>query len=148
MSREEAINGLKVLRREFSGYKPNEEMFDIAIKALEQQLCEDAISRENVEECKELMTDTNEDLVYVVRMSDIRQLPSVTPQPKMGQWILTQRNKYVDICCSECGHIRIKDYAYGYTVDELDLDEVNDLITKIKMNYCEFCGTKMWEVEK
>ena len=36
MTREEAIKGLKVLRRDFSGYKPNEEMFDMAIKALEQ----------------------------------------------------------------------------------------------------------------
>lgn len=32
----EAIKGLKVLAKDFSGYKPNEEMFDIAIKAIEQ----------------------------------------------------------------------------------------------------------------
>lgn len=37
MTREEAIKGLKVLRKDFSGYKPNEEMFDMAIKALEQE---------------------------------------------------------------------------------------------------------------
>ena len=37
MTREEVIKGLKVLRRDFSGYKPNEEMFDIAIKVLEQE---------------------------------------------------------------------------------------------------------------
>lgn len=36
MTREEAIKGLKVLAKDFSGYKPNEEMFDMAIKALEQ----------------------------------------------------------------------------------------------------------------
>lgn len=35
---EEAIRGLKVLRKDFSGYKPNEEMFDMAIEALEQKL--------------------------------------------------------------------------------------------------------------
>lgn len=35
MTREEAIKGLKVLRRDFSGYKPNEEMFDMAIEALQ-----------------------------------------------------------------------------------------------------------------
>ena len=35
MTREEAIKGLKVLRNDFSGYKPNEEMFDMAIEALE-----------------------------------------------------------------------------------------------------------------
>lgn len=37
MTREEAIKGLKRLSYEFSGYKPNEEMFDMAIKALEQE---------------------------------------------------------------------------------------------------------------
>lgn len=36
MTREEVIKGLKVLRKDFSGYKPNEEMFDMAIHALEQ----------------------------------------------------------------------------------------------------------------
>ena len=37
MTREEAIKGLKILAKDFSGYKPNEEMFDMAIKALEQE---------------------------------------------------------------------------------------------------------------
>jgi len=46
MTRQEAIKGLKVLRRDFSGYKPNEEMFDIAIQALEQEPCDDCISRQ------------------------------------------------------------------------------------------------------
>ena len=38
----------------------------------------DLISRQAVDEIKELMTDINGDTVYAVRMSDIRQLPSVT----------------------------------------------------------------------
>lgn len=36
MTNEETIKGLKVLAKDFSGYKPNEEMFNKAIKALEQ----------------------------------------------------------------------------------------------------------------
>lgn len=36
MTREEAIKGLKVLAKDFSGYRPNEEMFNMAITALEQ----------------------------------------------------------------------------------------------------------------
>lgn len=45
MTREEAIKGLKVLAKDFSGYKPNEEMFDMAIKALEQlEPCENAVN--------------------------------------------------------------------------------------------------------
>lgn len=34
MTKEMAIKGLKRLRSDFSGYKPNEEMFDMAIEAL------------------------------------------------------------------------------------------------------------------
>ena len=54
MTRETAIKGLKAFRREFSGYEPNEEMFDMAIKALEQEpttkndLGVDLISRADV----------------------------------------------------------------------------------------------------
>lgn len=36
MTREEAIKGLKVLAKDFSGYRPNEEMFNMAIEVLEQ----------------------------------------------------------------------------------------------------------------
>ena len=38
MNRDEAIKGLKVLRKDFSGYKPNEEMFDMAIEALQTDI--------------------------------------------------------------------------------------------------------------
>ena len=36
MTNEETIKGLKVLAKDFSGYRPNEEMFNMAIEALEQ----------------------------------------------------------------------------------------------------------------
>lgn len=38
MTNQEAIKGLKGLAKEFSGYKPNEEMFDMAIEAIEKQI--------------------------------------------------------------------------------------------------------------
>lgn len=56
------------------------EFIKMAIKALEQEPCDDAISRQTVNEIKELMTDINGDTVYAVRMSDIRQLPPVNSQ--------------------------------------------------------------------
>lgn len=81
-----------------------------------------------------------------------KNVPPVTveqkPQPKMGQWILTQRGKYIDINCSECGNTRLKDYAYGYTIDEIDLNGVNELIVKNHLNYCECCGAKMSDLQK
>lgn len=50
-------------------------------KALEQEPCNDCISRQAVEEIKEIMTDISGNSVYAARMSDIRTLTSVTPQP-------------------------------------------------------------------
>ena len=43
MTKEEAIKGLKVLAKDFSGYKPNEEMFEMAINSLTANV------RENVQ---------------------------------------------------------------------------------------------------
>ena len=71
------------------------EALKMAIKALEQEPCEDAVSRQAVDEIKELMTDINGDTVYAVRMSDIRQLLPVTPTRPKGHWI--------DGKCSKCG---------------------------------------------
>ena len=58
MTREEAIKGLKVLRKDFSGYKPNEEMFDMAIEALKQvtgklKKPDDSLLTADPEACKE-----------------------------------------------------------------------------------------------
>ena len=59
----------------------------------------DLISRQAVDEIKELMTDINGDVIYAVRMSDIRQLPSVKPQEKTGHW----QHYEGMLICSECG---------------------------------------------
>ena len=71
MTREEAIKGLKVLRKDFSGYKPNEEMFDMAIEALQQEPCDkrtdkhtethacDCISRQDAIEAVASRDETN-----------------------------------------------------------------------------------------
>ena len=51
---------------------------ELKVELNELKPCEDAVSREAIDECKELMTDIKGETVYAVRMSDIRQLPSVT----------------------------------------------------------------------
>ena len=97
-------------------------------EALEQEPCEDAISRQAVDEIKELMTDINGDTVYAARMSDIRQLPPVTPQPKMGRWIEvideidSLGNKTWHHKCSMCGN---EDSGFG------------------DYKYCPKCGARM-----
>lgn len=102
----------------------------MAIKALEQKPCEDAISREDLEECKELMTDVNGDTVYAVRMSDIRQLPPVNPQEqKTGHWILDETDN--SITCDKCGC----------------LIWAND-ISNGEAYYCPNCGARMGSEDK
>lgn len=105
----------------------------------EQEPCEDCVSRQTLDEIKELMADINGDTVYAVRMSDLRQLPSVTPQPKMGKWI----NKYAeDACgerysywaCSECG----RDVGFN-------LANIEDVLSDYP--YCH-CGAKMVESQE
>ena len=99
-------------------------------------LCEDTISRENVEECKELMTDTNGDLVYVVRMSDIRQLPPVKQQPKIGQWIGHREH------CENLGVMPsgLGVYEWCSNCDcGIDVREWH----RNHYNYCPNCGAKM-----
>ena len=66
----------------------------MAIKALEQQTCEDAISREDA-----LMALTGEwhesrDEILSLAIRRIRTLPSVNPQPKTGHWEWVQYGVY------------------------------------------------------
>ena len=98
--------------------------------SLEQEPCEDAISRQAVDEIKELMTDTNGDTVYAVRMSDIRQLSSVNPQPKTGHWIweLEDWNKWI---CSECGW-----------------SKRTDVHVRLGYDFCPSCGARMIDTQE
>lgn len=70
MTREEAIKGLKVLHRDFSGYKPNEEMFDMAIKALEQEPILDKIRAE----IEHMPSELTEDGRRMVRRVSVFQI--------------------------------------------------------------------------
>lgn len=103
------------------------EAFDMAIKALEQEPCEDCISRSEVLMHSHIEYDDDGMGHRVIYIEDIEDLPSVTPQQKVGKWIKIepyplQMNEYK---CSECGH---------GTNDNTE-------------SYCSECGAKM-EVEK
>ena len=101
------------------------------IKALEQEPCEDAISRQAVNKLvDELASAISDERCYIPQrsrstgtiMQDILNLPSVTPQPKTGHWIKKKPYPMLeyDYECSECGH------------DVID-----------KTPYCSDCGAKM-----
>jgi predicted RNA-binding Zn-ribbon protein involved in translation (DUF1610 family) len=125
MTREEAITYANCLKNNYTiNFDDMADFCDMAIKALEQEPCEDCISRQAA---IDLIADYE---FYELNMGQvikgIRDLSSVTPQPKTGHWIVneyTWNDKITrDYKCSNC----------GYT----------DLIDA---NYCPNCGYRMLE---
>ena len=110
-----------------------------AIKALEQEPCTDAISRQAAIVALDDRMSSLENVDMQIAMGFakgiIHELPPVTPQHKMGRWINAKVGKMFpsnDYKCSECGNI-------------LDFDGVN--CGRGDANYCPNCGCKMSEVE-
>lgn len=92
-------------------------------KALEQEPCEDAISRQAVLDINhkhhgEMPNHINHEI-----WAEINSLPSVNPKPKTGRWIRVDKDK---LRCSECEVIHlIAQYPNG------------------KIDWCPNCGAKM-----
>ena len=121
MTREEAIICLKGIknygRDTFNEQTDWQGCLDMAINALEQEPCEYAISREEV---LWLVGDYDLSMGQVVKA--IHALPSVTLQPKVGRWIVTDDDF---VYCSEC-----EDSYYPRPIDA-------------SWYYCPNCGAKM-----
>lgn len=118
MTPQEAINKLNDLKLYYNdedeesyyynvGFDDEDnEALDMAIKALEKQnvdksammyetmgcgACEDCVSRQAVLDKKELVELEDGQSFYCINPKDIETLPSVIPQPKSGEWILTSK---------------------------------------------------------
>ena len=99
------------------------EAFDMAIKALEQQPCDDCISRKAVINTIFYNSDNNCDVVLCTDLMDrIKRLPSIQPTRPEGKII--HKAPYGWGYCSECNGV----------VEPQD-------------RFCSFCGAKM-EVEE
>ena len=109
---------------------------DAPTVVLEQEPCTDAIGRQAVLEVIEKCHC--EEWVKADIGAPIEALQPITPQPKMGRWILQPSNKeqgerdFIWWKCSECGQVI-------YSETEQDRREYH--------SYCGRCGTKMQEVE-
>ena len=126
MTREEAVSILKTFK--ITGDR-NHEAFDMAIKALEQEPCDDCISRQAVDELsKSLVHTTKNKADFLCNFWEgLQKLPSVSPQQKVGRWIQKEEEgdaePFIIWECSEC-----------HCVDEDG---------KPSYKYCPQCGAKM-----
>ena len=116
------------------GEKPSGKVYEehkLILELLEQEPCEDCISRQAVIEglrtCYDTETkeysDGSQWINYEDAVAEMENLPSVTPQPKIGRWIFDEildKHYY----CSECKSIGVNYW-----------------------DYCPYCGAKM-EVEE
>ena len=126
MTREEAINKwiIPAIRNTWNDKKCEE-----IIKALAQEFCEEAISRQAaLDEAFEV--DTKEyGRIEVVGVDAINSLPLVILQQKIGHWIWQTEDIYR---CSECGE---------------DI-HVKEVMNKPQYVCCPMCEAKMQEVEE
>ena len=131
MTNEEAIHNLFVLKLR-SRILSDKDAIDLAIKALEQEPCDDAISRADVKKYLSA-PDANGD--RVIYESDLDLLPPVIPQQKIGRWIMSEDGLCRPIC-DKCGAHPWK----GYIPTTKEATEV--------FKYCPSCGAKMSESEE
>ena len=129
--REDAINFFKeVAKRKVATY------CKLAIEALEQEPCDDCISRQAVDELsKELVHTTRDKADFLCNFWEgLQKLPSVTPKEKTGKWISFGIQGEIDgqivraFTCSKCGAISIFRVSNGNIVN-------GDL--------CPNCGARM-----
>lgn len=117
MTREEAIETLHEIQRDAWPNSYTEKACEMAIKALGQEPCEDAVSREAAIDAALSAFSRG-----LLASPDIRRLPSVQPERKRGKWINISDGIFEIVKCDQCGR----------TMDSRD-------------NFCPNCGANMTE---
>ena len=142
MTREEVITRLKEIDIRDALQEDYDALY-VAIEALEQEPCSDAISRQAVlDYIDEMPSDLTADGRRMIRRRTLEEyisdtLPPVTPQPKTGHWIEKDGREqgydiggiktwYRQIICEKCGFIK--------TAIEGHIGQYH---------YCPNCGARM-----
>jgi hypothetical protein len=125
--REKAIAHGKEQLEVFGG--EHAEFIKLAIEALKQVPCEDAVSREAVHDGMIKYGFHSSDMTITEFVKDV--LPPVTPTHKKGKWVkfgqsFVNPNKFLCYSCSECG------FGEG----------------RVKTKFCPNCGVEMWREDK
>lgn len=116
----------------------------LAIQELEQEPCDDAISRQVVLRMQYKIDDSATlSTRNVVNVDDIEDLPSVKPQePKTGHWIMPVNDDgmsdiiYYQVRCSKCG-FDLDPQTWDMELHQYDADK-----------YCPKCGAMMVEEQE
>lgn len=140
MTKEEAKRRIEICRNFLANNysdmgEPNFTAFNMAIKALEQEPCEDCINRQAVLDIQVKYAEHIRATKFWQMRDDFNALPSVKPQePKTGHWEYVQYDGNPNIGnwhCSECNRI-----VSGAII------AVNPVYV---YKYCPNCGAKMEE---
>ena len=134
---EKQKDAIKVLRDIKGHYQLQAHGFqmslDMAIKALEQEPCDDCISRQAVDELsKELVHTTRDKADFLCNFWErLQKLPPVTPKEKTGKWIKygTPRCGEQHYQCTNCGWY-------------INFGQWGDVYTK-QFKYCPNCSADM-----
>lgn len=153
MTREVALRKVKGYLTDYFSIKDYNEIEEIML-ALEQQPCEDCISRKDaINLVHDLAQPCDNSYDWDISADDmidgIKELPSVTPQPKIGKWIMKHRthNKIKHYTGQdEMGETHTISVLERYEVDEPYCSECGKLAGDTSQDYCCACGAKM-EVE-
>lgn len=144
MTREQAIKVLNMVE----AHGLADEAKRMAIKSLEQQSCEDCVSREQLK--RELHAQMAVNAITKETAEDmLNHLPSVTPQPRAGRWIEKAEDYYK----------AINEYGGGvdentdYFTDDIACPKCLSKFSTIdneteRFRHCPNCGAKIIELQE
>ena len=102
--------------------------------ALDQEPCDDAISRQDLREPRFIIAENDYQKGWNDALDSVYEnAPPVTSAEKVGNWIAQDiHNCHTDFRCSECGYIHSFMHLYGKPTADY--------------TYCPNCGAKMSEI--